>query len=657
MKKAPIPKDEARRKKALDSLKVLDTSPEGCFDKVTKIASSICETKIALVSLVDSERQWFKSKHGLEVSETPRDISFCGHTILGTSIFEVQDTQKDPDFADNPLCVGFPGIRFYAGAPLITSDGYRVGTLCVIDQEPKKLTPLQRDTLTVLAQQVISILEMRLHRDSLQAHTQFYQSLIQTIHDGLVVYGADGRIIEANQAAQGILGASREELMGEAPNFLDTHAIREDGSEFPIRELPGLVALESGTFSQDVTLGFRQANGELRWLKCNASPFQTSEGRHVIVTFTDVTILVQTQQRKRLILKSVGVGVWRMNPETLEVHWDASLYPIYDLDPKDYAAAPPKWETLLSPETQKAAYEVVTSAIRDKKEFEWTFEIVTKGGRRKFLSSRGKVIRDEKGKPIVVYGVTIDRTVETELIRNLELERAKALHSAKLASLGEMSAGMAHEINNPLTVISGNLPFLKKFRENAQKFEEKFEVIEKAAERISKIVRGLQKFARSTEGLEHRQESLLQIVQDALTIAEPKRKKNNVLVKVNVPKEIQLFCDSVEIEQVIVNLVNNGIDAVKPLQDRWIEIRASLDARGTLLQVIDSGSGIPPQIEDKIFQPFFTTKPVGEGTGLGLSIAKGILDEHHASISLNRTQPHTCFEIRFPTPPALKTAS
>ncbi len=156
------PLNEEARLASLKKYNILDTAAEAAFDDFTWLASQICGTPIALISLLDSGRQWFKSKVGLEVSETPRELAFCAHTILGTEIMEVPNAELDPRFRNNPLVTGAPDIRFYAGVPLATPDGLNLGTLCVIDRRPRSLSPEQRGALERLGRQVISQLELRL---------------------------------------------------------------------------------------------------------------------------------------------------------------------------------------------------------------------------------------------------------------------------------------------------------------------------------------------------------------------------------------------------------------------------------------------------------------------------------------------------------------
>lgn len=148
------PQNESDRQAALDATGLLDSAAEERFDRYTRLVRRLFDVPVALVSLVDRDRQWFKSRQGLDATETPREVSFCGHAILEDEVFIVEDASKDDRFDDNPLVVDDPSIRFYAGCPLSTADGYRIGTLCIIDKEPRELQHSEVETLRDIAAMV-----------------------------------------------------------------------------------------------------------------------------------------------------------------------------------------------------------------------------------------------------------------------------------------------------------------------------------------------------------------------------------------------------------------------------------------------------------------------------------------------------------------------
>jgi PAS domain S-box-containing protein len=223
MRKPDFPADEQRRLQALRDLELLDTPAEERFDRLTRIAQSVFRTPIALVSLVDADRQWFKSRQGLDATQTPRDISFCGHAILGDEVFYIPNALEDPRFADNPLVAGAPDIRFYAGAPLASPDGHKLGTLCVIDNKPHQHSAEELQLLRDLAQCVEQ--EFRQLRVSRAAHTlgehgSYLNAVLETVIDGIITIDERGLMQTVNPAAEEIFGYDAAEMLGRNVNLL-----------------------------------------------------------------------------------------------------------------------------------------------------------------------------------------------------------------------------------------------------------------------------------------------------------------------------------------------------------------------------------------------------------------------------------------------------
>ncbi|QDL94512.1 GAF domain-containing protein (plasmid) [Paroceanicella profunda] len=217
---------QAQRLRALRAYEILDTDREADFDDIVRLASAICGTAISVVTLVDADRQWFKAETGLGLRETPLSTSICAHVILEDSFVEIPDTLADPRMADNPLCGGDPGLRFYAGALLETADGLPLGTLCVLDHTPRSLTPLQREALRVLARQVMTQLEMR---KALRAASLLRKEVEHRVKNSLQSISSLARLqarSARSQETMGALDAIRARL--DAVATLHEHLYRTD---------------------------------------------------------------------------------------------------------------------------------------------------------------------------------------------------------------------------------------------------------------------------------------------------------------------------------------------------------------------------------------------------------------------------------------------
>lgn len=215
------PDNEASRLEALKDIEILDTPAERQLDDLTRLAAMICQTPMALISLVDDHRQWFKSKIGLDACETDRDIAFCARAIQENEIFIVPDARRDARFKNNPLVTGAPHIRFYAGAPLVTDDGYALGTLCVLDQRPRRLNAKQKEALAALARQVVAQMTLRRQTASiaganalLKQSEENYRIVAETASDVIITVDESAAILFVNPAAKKVLGYEPQELIG-----------------------------------------------------------------------------------------------------------------------------------------------------------------------------------------------------------------------------------------------------------------------------------------------------------------------------------------------------------------------------------------------------------------------------------------------------------
>ena len=220
MLKPEIPINEAARLQALQALKILDTPPEERFDRLTRIAQHALQVPIVLISLVDEDRQWFKSHQGLDATEIPRFISFCGHAILGAEVFCIPDAMTDERFSDNPLVSGALGIRFYAGAPLELQNGYRVGTLCAIDMQPRQMSSEQLAMLRDLARCVTDELQQRPATEVLRSHGTFLYTILESISDAIITINPAGNILSFNRAAESTFGYAAAEVIGQNVKML-----------------------------------------------------------------------------------------------------------------------------------------------------------------------------------------------------------------------------------------------------------------------------------------------------------------------------------------------------------------------------------------------------------------------------------------------------
>lgn len=292
--RAPLPNNESERLAVLQRYDVLDTEPETAFDDLTELAAQICDTPIALISLVDSDRQWFKSKVGLSATETPRDLAFCAYTILSNTPLVVEDPLNDPRFATNPLVTDEPHIRFYAGVPLMAAPNCHIGSLCVIDRVERHLQPEQIRGLQTLGHQVISQLELRRNLAALQERENQLRAIFDAVPECVKLVDAEGKLLRINPAGLDMIEADDiQAIMNQSIYSLIAPEYRSDYQAFNERVCRG----ERGMLEFEI-IGCR---GRRRYVASHAVPLQLEPHQpivHLGVT-QDITARKQTEEKLR----------------------------------------------------------------------------------------------------------------------------------------------------------------------------------------------------------------------------------------------------------------------------------------------------------------------------------------------------------------------
>jgi PAS domain S-box-containing protein len=286
----------------------------------------------------------------------------------------------------------------------------------------------------------------------------------------------------------------------------------------------------------------------------------------------------------------------------------------------------------------------------------WTQDWIAKQAERhRFVVLLSPIYSRDKANQIYAVTVVVSDVTESRRAElSLEQERAKTMYASKMAALGEMASGVAHEINNPLSIIIGRAGQLRELIQRDEATPEillkSCERIESTAERISRITRGLRSFARDGQNDPFAPVAVKELLQECLELCRERFHHQAIEIRMtsDIPSDLTVECRSSQIAQVLLNLLNNSLDALALQTEKWVSIQI-LDRDSNIeLQVTDSGPGIPTEIADKIMQPFFTTKELGRGTGLGLSISKGIVETHHGFLRLDTSCPNTRFVISLP---------
>lgn len=404
VEKYPIPANENERLEALKTYQILDSAPEQEYDAITRLASYICQVPMAMITLIDHNRQWLKSKIGIDITETPRADAFCRYTILNDHSLEVPDTRADERFSDNRFVTGEQGIRFYAGSPLIDEDGYRLGALCVVDFVPRKLTPEQLDALQILSDEVISHLTLRRQKSELEAtvlRQQEFYNLFNSSPDIHCITNAHAEIELVNRSFTQITGCTDESVLGKPiwSFFCDDqkeHIVQEFKQKFK----------EKKNFKIQTQIS--SCNGEVKWINWSVS----NDGKKWYISGRD-----NTQQKKvraeleqlSLVASKMVNGVAITNAANRTIWVNPAFTKITGFDQGDVENMPLS-EVLKGDYQNPAILAKTDRLLQTKKAFEIDLQINKKDGSLLWVTIVNSVVLDDNGKVEKYIKIIIDIT-------------------------------------------------------------------------------------------------------------------------------------------------------------------------------------------------------------------------------------------------------
>lgn len=621
--KAALPSNEVQRLATLRGYEILDTLPEQAFDDLTMLAAQICQTPIALISLVDEKRQWFKSEVGLGVAETSRDLAFCAHAILNPlGVLEVGDALLDPRFADNLLVTGEPHIRFYAGAPLAAADGTALGTLCVIDRVPRELSEEQKQSLQALGRHVVSLLELRrslveqhLTEKALRESESRFHDLFENAHDLILSVGPDGTIIYANRALRETLGYSETEM-----------------TDLTLQDI-----VNPSSFSHYMDIFHQALPGEAS--EQVETLFQTRDGRTIISTGNSTCHFVEGKPvATRSILRDI-TGLKRAERQRgLMFNCALDLYAIANF--KGYfIQANPAWEKTLGwstaevlarpylefihPDDREATTNAAASLVDGRTIDNFDNRFQCKDGSYKWFSW----VAYSQAEEGLIFAIARDVT---------ESKRVEQLLRTKNEELKTFAYTVSHDLKAPLRGIAGYAQELVRRHQEGLSQRAQFCIaqITTASKNLDNLIEDLLKYSRlDSETPSLTDVNLQDLVRSILhdhkqIITGPK-----VVVEVKIP-QLTLRIWERGLHQVMANLIDNAIKYSRQSQPPRLTIKAEVVDGRCRVSVSDNGVGFDMKYHDRIFGLFnrLVRADEFEGTGIGLSIVKKLIEKLGGSI-------------------------
>jgi diguanylate cyclase (GGDEF)-like protein/PAS domain S-box-containing protein len=473
MQKPEIPTNERDRQAALDSFNILDTLPEQEYDDLTQLAADICGTPIALISLIDRDRQWFKSRVGLDATETPRDISFCGHAVAESSFLNVPDATQDTRFTDNPLVTEDPSIRFYAGMPLKTADNFILGTLCVIDRQPKNLTEKQIRQLESLSRLVISQLELRRVSATRKAAAEWLsqeaslkQAVLDSANLAFISTDLEGAIETFSVGAEKLLGYCMAEIIGKSPAiFHDVNEIIEQSHQLSAElnetievgfEVFIAKAKRGGLFEKELTYICKSGDRVPVLLSVTDIRNERGEITGFLAVAKDITKrkLAEAALSKSQVLLSEAqqvaqIGSWDYDLTTGEIIWSDELFRIVGRDRNLGEPSYAENLQLYHPDDATKLHQAVDKILIDGQSYYLRLRLLRDDGSIKYVQARGQAEFNQSWQIVRLFGTSQDITElvqienalraesETKKILLSELQESEARYRSVIASMSE----------------------------------------------------------------------------------------------------------------------------------------------------------------------------------------------------------------------------
>jgi PAS domain S-box-containing protein len=656
-------KNETRRLEALRQYQILDTPPEEVFDDLAFLAAQICGTPIALINLIDTKRHWFKAKIGLDVSQMPRDIGFCPFCIQKGETLVIPDTLADERYASDPVVTSEPYVRFYAGVPLITPGGEAIGTVCIVDSQPRKINDEQLEALKAISRMIIRQLEIRRNLAELASIKTDYKQAKEALHESectlrsffdsapMMMGTVELRHDDIKHISDNPASAKFFQLTPEA--MKNRFASNMGVPQKYVRKWINHYYQAEKTRSP-VSFEYLHETGDAKkWLRATVSSIAAccSSPQRFAYVVEDITERKQAEQQIReqaalLDISTDAIVVRDLSNKILL--WNKSAEKLYGWKAEEAMCL-----NINQFDNKPLLQQEIYQAVLSNGTWQGEFQKNTKSGKQIIVESRWTLVRDEhqKAKSILV--------VDTDITQKKQIE-TQILRAQRMESLGTLASGIAHDLNNMLSPILMSVPLLKA-KLSDERSQKVLSIVENNAKRGASLVKQVLSFARGIEGdrtvlqLKHQILEMKQIIEQTFP-------KSITLQKEIQPDLWQIYGDSTQIHQVLMNLCVNARDAMPnggtlniSAKNIFIDenfARMQLDARvGSyiLLSVADTGIGICQETLERIFEPFFTTKEFGKGTGLGLSTVMGIVKSHGGFITTSSAKAiGTKFQVYLP---------